>query len=58
MNVFTRGTALTLSFAAAAILGLLHGAAEKPERNEAVKIYIHTDLEGISGIDSMNIALS
>lgn len=58
MNVFTRRTSFTVSFAAAAILSLLPGAAEKPERNEAVKIYIHTELEGISGIDSMNIALS
>ena len=30
-------------------------ATGKPEGGTAIKIYIHTDLEGISGIDSMDM---
>jgi D-amino peptidase len=30
-------------------------AAGKPEGGTAIKIYVHTDLEGISGIDSMDM---
>ena len=30
-------------------------APEKPERKDPIKIYIHTDLEGISGINSMDM---
>ena len=55
MNVFTRRTFLKVSLAASATLNLLPSAAGKPERKEAVKLYVHTDLEGISGIDSMDM---
>ncbi len=55
MNVFTRLAFLAVSVAASVILGPWSGAAAQPEQKEAVKIYIHTDLEGISGIDSMGM---
>ncbi len=55
MKTFTRRTFLKSSLATCATLSLSPHATGKPEAQEATKIYVHTDLEGISGIDSMEM---
>ncbi len=54
MNAITRRVFLSATFAASVGLNLSPGRAAEPDRKQ-IKIYIHTDLEGISGIDSMEM---
>ena len=55
MKTFNRRTFLKASIAASTALSLLPCTAAQPEAKTPISIYIHTDLEGISGIDSMDM---
>lgn len=55
MNALNRRTFLKASIAASTALSLLPCTAAQSESKTPVSIYIHTDLEGISGIDSMDM---
>ncbi len=55
MNACSRRDFLKSSFAASAAVGLWPAVAAESERKGPTKIYIHTDMEGISGIDSMEM---
>ncbi len=55
MNLLTRRVFLRVSFAGGAALSLLPGRGAEPDRKQGPRIYIHTDLEGISGIDTMEM---
>jgi D-amino peptidase len=55
MNAFSRRAFLKVGFAASTALSLLPCRAAEPAWKSPIKIYIHTDLEGVSGIDSMEM---